>query len=240
MKADSRDGEEVVADATRQKVLVVEDDDDIAEILRFYLEAKGYVVLLARDGLQALEQWRAGDPDLMLLDIVLPKLDGWGVLEAVRSASTIPVIMITALDNTDDAVKGLSLGADDYLRKPFEVRELEARIQSVTRRLEQERGDQELICGILHIDDRGKVVRLDGEPVALSPKEYQLIKLLAGDPGRVFSTEEIIDELWGRDQGASAGDVKQQIYQLRNRIEADPHSPRRVVNVKGFGYKLVV
>jgi len=219
---------------------VVEDDSDIAEVLRFYLEAKGYVVLLARDGLEALEKWRAGTPDLMLLDIVLLKLDGWSVLEAVRSVSMIPVIMITALDNTDDAVKGLSLGADDYLRKPFEVRELEARIQSVSRRLEQERGSQDLVCGILHIDDRGKVVRLDGEPVALSPKEYELIKLLAGDPGRVFSTEEIIDALWGTGQGASAADVKQQIYQLRNRVEADPHSPRRIVNVKGFGYKLVI
>jgi DNA-binding response OmpR family regulator len=224
----------------RMKVLVVEDDADIGEVLRFYFEAKGHQVLMARDGLEALAQWRRNGPDLMLLDVMLPKLDGWSVLEAVRAESQIPVILITALDNTDHVVKGLALGADDYLRKPFEVRELEARIRSITRRLEAGTGHHLMVCGPIRIDDRAKTVTVDGEPVPLSPKEYELLRLLAQDPGRVFTNQEIIDTLWGAGQGATGADVKQYIYQLRNRIEADPHAPRRIQNVKGFGYKLVV
>ncbi len=224
----------------QMKVLVVEDDADIGEVLRFYFEAKGHQVLMARDGLEALARWREQEPDLMLLDVMLPKLDGWSVLEAVRAESQIPVILITALDDTDHVVKGLALGADDYLRKPFEVRELEARIQSIARRLEAGAGHPLTVCGPIRIDDRAKTVTVDGEPVALSPKEYELLRMLAQDPGRVFTNQEIIDTLWGSGQGATGADVKQCIYQLRHRIEPDPHTPRRIQNVKGFGYKLAV
>jgi len=221
------------------KVLVVEDDADIRSVLTFYFEAKGHEVVTACDGLQALERLKCQDLDLMLLDVMLPKLDGWAVLEAVRAQCSLPVILLTALGNTDDIVKGLSLGADDYLRKPFEIRELEARIHSVMRRLEQSAGNATMECGHIRIDDRAKRVTVDDEAVTLTPKEYELLKLLAREPGRVFTNEEIINCLWegGR---ATSTDVKQYIYHLRNKIERDPQAPLLIQNVKGFGYKLVV
>ena len=219
------------------KVLVVEDDADISSVLTFYFEAKGHEVVIARDGLQALELFTCQDLDLMLLDVMLPKLDGWAVLEAVRAKCSLPVILLTALGSTDDIVKGLSLGADDYLRKPFEIRELEARIHSVTRRLEQVQDSAVIENAKIRIDDRAKVVTVDDEQVTLTPKEYELLKLLANEPGRVFTNEEIINRLWegGR---ATSTDVKQYIYHLRNKIERDPQSPQLIQNVKGFGYKL--
>jgi DNA-binding response OmpR family regulator len=221
------------------KVLVVEDDADISSVLTFYFEAKGHEVVTARDGLQALELFTCQDLDLMLLDVMLPKLDGWAVLEAVRAKCSLPVILLTALGNTDDIVKGLSLGADDYLRKPFEIRELEARIHSVTRRLEQVQDSTVIKCARIRIDDRAKEVTIDAEPVALTPKEYELLKLLAGEPGRVFTNEEIISCLWDGGRATST-DVKQYIYHLRSKIERDPQSPQLIQNVKGFGYKLCV
>ena len=221
------------------KVLVVEDDADISSVLTFYFEAKGHEVVIARDGLQALELFTCQDLDLMLLDVMLPKLDGWAVLEAVRASCSLPVILLTALGSTDDIVKGLSLGADDYLRKPFEIRELEARIHSVTRRLEQVQDSAVIECAKIRIDDRAKVVTVDAEQVTLTPKEYELLKLLAGEPGRVFTNEEIIDCLWDGGRATST-DVKQYIYHLRNKIERDPQSPQLIQNVKGFGYKLCV
>jgi len=221
------------------KVLVVEDDADISSVLTFYFEAKGQEVVIARDGLQALEQFTCQDLDLMLLDVMLPKLDGWAVLEAVRAKCSLPVILLTALGSTDDIVKGLSLGADDYLRKPFEIRELEARIHSVTRRLEQVQDGAVIECAKIRIDDRAKVVTVDAGQVALTPKEYELLKLLASEPGRVFTNEEIINSLWDGGRATST-DVKQYIYHLRNKIERDPQSPQLIQNVKGFGYKLCV
>lgn len=219
------------------KVLVVEDDADISSVLTFYFEAKGHEVVTARDGLQALELFTCQDLDLMLLDVMLPKLDGWAVLEAVRAKCGLPVILLTALGSTDDIVKGLSLGADDYLRKPFEIRELEARIHSVTRRLEQVQDSGVIECAKIRIDDRAKVVTVDAGEVALTPKEYELLKLLASEPGRVFTNEEIINCLWDGGRATST-DVKQYIYHLRNKIERDPQNPQLIQNVKGFGYKL--
>ena len=219
------------------KVLVVEDDADISSVLTFYFEAKGHEVVIARDGLQALERFTCQDLDLMLLDVMLPKLDGWAVLEAVRAKCSLPVILLTALGSTDDIVKGLSLGADDYLRKPFEIRELEARIHSVMRRLEQVRDGAVIECAKIRIDDRAKVVTVDAGQVTLTPKEYELLKLLVSEPGRVFTNEEIINCLWDGGR-ATSSDVKQYIYHLRNKIERDPQSPQLIQNVKGFGYKL--
>jgi len=222
------------------KVLVVEDDPDIRELLTLYFVAQGYEVETANDGQDALLQLQRVQPDLMLLDVVLPKLDGWGVLTAVRAQSRIPVILLTSLDDTDDIVKGLSLGADDYLCKPFEIRELEARIQSIVRRLQPVAEPQLIARGGIEIDERVKSVTIHGELVPLSPKEFYLLALLARDSGRVYTNEEIIVELWGSDSRATGADVKQYIYQLRSKIERDPHSPRWIQNVKGFGYKLVV
>ena len=222
------------------KVMVVEDDPDIRELLTLYFVAKGHEVDTANDGQEALAQLQRVKPDFMLLDVVLPKLDGWGVLTAVRALSRIPVILLTSLDDTDNVIKGLSLGADDYLCKPFEIRELEARIHSIIRRLEPVAEPQYIARGGIEIDERAKSVTINGEPIHLSPKEFYLLALLARDLGRVYTNDEIIAELWGSDSRATAADVKQSIYQLRCKIERDSHAPQWIQNVKGFGYKLVV
>lgn len=222
------------------KVLVVEDDPDIRELLTLYFEAKGHTLETASDGQEALAQVRRVQPDCMLLDVVLPKLDGWSVLSAVRAHSRMPIILLTSLDDTDDVIKGLTLGADDYLRKPFEIRELEARIQNIARRLDSGSDPQHIAVGDIVIDARTKSVTVRGEDIALSPKEFSLLALLASDLGRVFTSEEIIAKLWGAQSRATGADVKQYIYQLRGKIERDLHAPQRIRNVKGFGYKLVI
>ena len=234
------DPDRLIGLGNTMKVLVVEDDPDIRELLTLYFEAKGHEVETAHDGQEALTQLQRVQPDLMLLDVILPKLDGWSVLTAVRAQSRIPVILLTSLDGTDDIVKGLSLGADDYLCKPFEIRELEARIQSIIRRLEPVAEPQCITRGPIEIDEWAKSVTIHGEPISLSPKEFYLLVLLASDLGRVYTNKEIIAELWGSDSRATGADVKQYVYQLRSKIERDPHLPRWIQNVKGFGYKLSV
>jgi DNA-binding response OmpR family regulator len=220
------------------KLFIIEDEADARELLKVYFEAKGHEVITACDGVDALERFKNAAPDLVLLDIMLPRLDGWSVLEAIRAQSRVPVIFLTARDSTDDVIKGLSLGGDDYLTKPFEPRELEARIQAVLRRVQERASAKDLQVGALHVDDRTKVVRLRGKEVQLSPKEYELLQLLACEPGRVFSDAEIIAHLWPTGGHATANDVKQYIHLLRSKIEEDPQHPRRIQTVKGFGYKL--
>lgn len=222
------------------KVLLVEDDAQILELLKTYFETKGHEVTTASDGVEALEKFGADTPDVMLLDIVLPRMDGWAVLEAVRSSSQAPVVLLTSLDDTENVVKGLAMGADDYLSKPFQIRELDARIQAILRRLGKTADSATITAGTIYIDDRAKRVTIGGEPVSLTPKEYDLLKLLAGDPGRVFSSDEIIARLWEHSSRATSSDVKQYVHLLRNKIELDPQAPKRIQNVKGFGYKLMV
>jgi len=222
------------------KVMVVEDDPDIRELLTLYFSAKGHEVDTVHDGQKALAQLMHINPDLILLDVVLPRLDGWSVLTAVRAQMKTPVILLTSLNDTDDIIKGLTLGADDYLCKPFEIRELEARIQNIMRRTCQDAEQQSISRGPVQIDKRSKLVTVFGEQVPLSPKEFNLLALLARDIGRVFTNEEIIEELWDSGSRATGADVKQYIYQLRSKIERDAHSPQWIQNVKGFGYKLVL
>lgn len=222
------------------KVLIIEDDSDIVSLLQIYFESKGHEVEAAMDGVEGLRKLQVEAPQLILLDIVLPRLDGWSVLEAIRTHSKVPVILLTALDSTDDVVRGLALGADDYLSKPFQVRELDARMQAILRRVQESSGASLLEVGAIRIDDRAKTVLVDGEVVALSPREYDLLKLLASDPGRVFSSEDIIAEVWAGSTRAAASDVKQYVHRLRAKIEPRPDSPQRLETVKGFGYKLVV
>lgn len=221
----------------RLKLLLVEDEADARELLRVYFEAKGYEVVTAADGVEALERFQETQPDAVLLDILLPRLDGWSVLEAIRARSRVPVVFVTARASTDDVIKGLSLGGDDYITKPFEPRELEARLHAVLRRTSG-LGAHEITVGPLHIDDRTKTVTLRGKPISLSPKEYELLKLLASDPGRVFSDEEILARLWPPKSHATSNDVKQYIHLLRQKVEEDPHHPTMILTVKGFGYRL--
>jgi len=220
------------------RVLLIEDDHLIQELLRAYFEAKGHAVSAAVDGVEGLKAFNAGLPELVLLDVGLPKLDGWAVLQAIRASSSVPVVLLTALDDTEDVVRGLAMGADDYLTKPFDVRELDARVQAVLRRLDPQEKATSFEVGRIHIDDRSKTVTVGESNLSLSPKEYTLLKLLASEPGRVFSSDEIIAHLWPDSDRAAANDVKQYIHLLRSKLfrSADIGDP--IENIKGFGYRL--
>lgn len=217
------------------RILVAEDDPGSRELLRRFLESHGHEVIAVANGSEALERFTAGGADLLLLDVMMPRLDGWAVLEEIRQQSDVPVIMVTVKDATDDKVRGLQLGADDYVTKPFDLQELEARIEAVMRRFAP---GPRIELGELLIDDERKEVRVHGESVELSPKEYDLLRLLAARPGKVFSHREILEKIWSESSFATSEDVKKYIYLLRNKIEGNPEQPQLVRTVRGFGYKL--
>jgi DNA-binding response OmpR family regulator len=219
------------------KILVVEDDGRSRTLLARYLVAKGHQVTAVEDGRRALEAAGADDPDLVLLDVNLPGTDGWGVLETLRTFSSVPVIMVTVRDATQDKVAGLNMGADDYITKPFDLRELDARIAAVMRRY-RAAAPPVIQSGEVSIDDERKQVMVRGRPVQLSPKEFDLLRLLASRPGRVFSTEEILAAVWPDRGDAVAEDVKKYVHMLRGKIERDPSDPRIIVTARGFGYRL--
>ena len=217
------------------RILIAEDDLNSLNLLRKFLESKGHQIVTAHNGQDALDKFGEAKPDLLLLDVMMPKLDGWTVLQKIRETANTPVIMVTAKDSTDDKVRGLSTGADDYITKPFDLREVEVRVSAVMRRISK---SPFMTFGQLEIDDERKEVRLQGKSIELSPKEYDLLKLLTSKPGRVFSHREIIDSIWSDSQFASSEDVKKYIYLLRNKIEDDPDDPQFILTVRGFGYKL--
>jgi DNA-binding response OmpR family regulator len=220
------------------KVLIAEDEQDTLELLSVFFKGKGHEVVGASDGVGTMDLLEQESPDLVLLDIRMPRLNGWEVLEKVRRRGDTPVIIISALDRVDDAVRGLVLGADDYLRKPFDLSELEARVEAVLRRSRLNEEEEECIdVGPVRIDDRSKKVLLHGKEIKLSPREYHLLRLLVGSPGRVFGHQEIIEQVWPSENRADTSDVKQYIHLLRSKIETDSTDPRLIVTVKGFGYK---
>ncbi|MCS6937433.1 MAG: response regulator transcription factor [Candidatus Bipolaricaulota bacterium] len=220
------------------KILVVDDEADIAHLLKRFLETKGRTVLTAANGLEALELFKKESPDLVILDVMLPGMDGWTVLQRIREESEIPVLMLTGRDTPTDAAKGLLSGADDYIAKPFDLAELEARIAAVLRRYKAPSRPSVLKVGDLEIDDNLKQVRVLHRSVSLSPKEYELLKLLASEPGRVFSHQEIIAQVWQNKPLTTSSDVTKYIYLLREKLEEDPDNPKYIVTVRGFGYKL--
>lgn len=218
------------------RILITEDDPTSLHLLRKYLESKGHHVVAALNGEEALAKLSDQKPDVLLLDVMMPKLDGWAVLQKLReSGDKTPVIMVTAKDSTDDKVRGFSTGADDYITKPFDLREVEARLEAVMRRVSHSPYIQ---LGTLQIDDERKEVHLQGRDIELSPKEYDLLKLLASRPGKVFSHREIIEAIWQDHPYASSEDVKKYIYLLRNKLEEDAENPKIILTVRGFGYKL--
>ncbi|MGH2376841.1 MAG: response regulator transcription factor [bacterium] len=218
------------------KILVVEDDARSRDLLVKYLSARGHAVTPAEDGSAALTAVVAVDPDLILLDVNLPHVDGWGVLDAVRKFSQVPVILVTVRNTAQEKVDGLGLGADDYITKPFDLRELDARIEAVMRRY-QAISPPVIRTSELELSVERKEVVVRGRPVALSPKEFELLRLLASKPGKVFSTDEIVITVWRHRDAAAAEDVKKYIHMLRNKIERDPADPRIIVTSRGFGYR---
>ena len=226
---------------SNKKALVVEDDTNIAELLRLYLEKDGFDVLLAHDGQKGIDLALAEKPDIMLLDIMLPVKSGWQVCREVRKSSKMPIIMLTAKGETFDKVSGLEMGADDYITKPFEVKELLARIHAVMRRFEPEEGEEKrrLTFDKLVIDLDSYELIVDGKKIDTPPKEMELLYHLASSPNRVFTRNQLLDEVWGFDYFGDSRTVDVHIKRLREKLEgaSDQWSLK---TVWGVGYKFDV
>lgn len=223
-----------------EKILVVDDEEPIADILEFNLKKDGYQVELAFDGEQALAKAQSFQPDLVVLDIMLPKLDGWQVCQRLRQHSTVPIIMLTAKDEETDKVLGLELGADDYVTKPFSPRELLARIRALLRRVQsykiQDGNMVQLSFGDLSIDLESYEVQKRDQVIELTVREFELLKFLALSPGRVFSRETLLEKVWGYDFYGDIRTVDVTVRRLREKIEDDPGNPVYVQTKRGIGY----
>ena len=225
-----------------KSILIVEDDNNIADLLRLYLEKEGYQATIAADGTQGIDLYRKLRPDLVLLDVMMPGVDGWGVLRAIRQDSQTPVIMLTAKGETTDKVSGLKPGADDYITKPFEMKEVLARIEAVLRRAAGD-GDKEkprrLVFDKLIIDLDSFELIVDGKRVETPPKEMELLYHLASTPNRVYTRNQLLDEVWGFDYFGDSRTVDVHVKRLREKLEgvSDQWSLK---TVWGVGYKFEV
>ncbi len=224
-----------------QKVLVVDDEPQILDVVSKYLTREGFQIVTARDGDAALSAYHANKPDLVILDLMLPQVDGLEVFRRLRTASTVPVIMLTAKGEETDRIVGLELGADDYITKPFSPRELVARVKAVLRRATTgtmlETGERTLVRGDLRIDPRERSVTVADRRVELTSKEFDLLWFLASHPGQVFTRTQLLDHVWGYEFYGDSSTVTVHIRRLREKIETDPANPRYLSTVWGVGYK---
>ncbi|MDN5343965.1 MAG: two-component system, OmpR family, alkaline phosphatase synthesis response regulator PhoP [Clostridia bacterium] len=221
------------------RVLIVDDEPAILELVAFNLEQAGYATSTASDGAEALEKVAAEKPDLVILDVMLPKVDGFEVCRSIRARGNTPILMLTARKEEVDRVLGLELGADDYLTKPFSPRELVARVRAILRRAAESprQEDETLSVGALSINPASHVVTVKGKPVDLTLKEYQLLQLLAENRGRVFSREALLERLWESEYYGDTRTIDVHIRHLREKIEENPSNPRYIITVRGVGYK---
>ncbi|MGH2461654.1 MAG: response regulator transcription factor [Chloroflexota bacterium] len=228
--------------AEQRRVLVADDEPDLLYAIKLYLEDEGYIVFTAMNGYEALEILKERIPDVVVLDVLMPDLDGFEALKQIREASNVPVIMLTVKGEEADKVRGLGLGADDYVTKPFSQRELLSRIQAVVRRAEMPRSlpkTQIQIDAHLVVDfARGEVYR-DGTKVPLTPTEYRLLYHLVSNPGRVLTNETLLVRVWGREYREEDHYVRLYISYLRQKIETDPAHPKYIQTEKGLGYRFV-
>lgn len=223
------------------RILVAEDDPKQANLVRIYLEREGHQTLVVGDGRSALEQARARRLDLVVLDVMMPKLDGLDVCRVLRAESTVPILLLTARTTEEDVLLGLDIGADDYITKPYSPRELAARVRALLRRAgitDAAEPPAVLTVGDLDVDPGRFEVRVAGRPVALTAKEFGILEVLAGSPGRVFTRAEIIDKAFGFDHYVLERTVDAHVMNLRRKIEADVSDPRYVQTVYGRGYRL--
>jgi DNA-binding response OmpR family regulator len=222
--------------------MIVDDDPTVAGIVARYLERDGYEVLQAHDGLEALELAESSKPDLVVLDVMLPYVDGLEVCRRLRSNGSIPIIMLSARGHETDRVVGLELGADDYLAKPFSPRELTARIRSVLRRANSGPGadtdgrSDRISAGHLDVDMAGREVRVNGLSVSLTVREFELLAFLAGQPGKVFTRQDLLERVWGYSFGDTST-VTVHVRRLREKVEDDPSDPQMIQTVWGVGYR---
>jgi two-component system OmpR family response regulator len=224
------------------KVLIVEDDKTLLSVLEYNLAKEGYNVVTATDGVQALEIARKEKPDLIILDIMLPKMSGFEVCRILRKEMTAPILILTAKDDEIDKIAGLDLGADDYMTKPFSMRELLARARAMLRRAEMQvpklAMENQLKFGDIEVDIRRHSVTKGGNILSLTPKEFDLLTFLASNKGLVFSRDQLLEKVWGYDYFGNTRTVDVHIRWLREKIEDNPNKPKRLVTVRGVGYKL--
>jgi DNA-binding response OmpR family regulator len=223
-------------------ILIVEDERNLCDLIRDNLQEQGYHVLQAFDGPSALAMAKGAAPDLVILDIMLPGIDGLEVCRRLRQDSIVPILMLTARAEEIDRVLGLELGADDYLTKPFSMRELKARARALLRRVEMMQAtdlsaNEVLTTAGLYLDPTSYEARLDDQTIDLSPKEFALLYLLVRHPGRVFSRAYLLDEIWGYEAAAYDRTVDTHIYRLRQKLGTEGEIARRIVAVRGIGYK---
>jgi DNA-binding response OmpR family regulator len=222
------------------RILVAEDDPKQANLIRVYLERDGHSVLVVGDGRRALEDSRTRRPDLLVLDVMLPGVDGFDLCRILRAESDVPILLVTARSTEDDKLLGLDIGADDYVTKPFSPRELAARVRALLRRAGKSAPGADAVrtVGDLEIDAARFEVRVAGRPVVLTAKEFGILEVLAGAPGRVFTRAQIIDKAFGFDHYVLERTVDAHVMNLRRKIERDPAEPRYVQTVYGRGYRM--
>ena len=224
------------------RILVVEDEASLADTVRYNLEREGYAVAVAADGRRALERFHADSPSLVILDLMLPELSGLDVCREIRQISTVPIIMVTAKDSEADKVSGLEIGADDYVTKPFSVRELVSRVRAHLRREEMSGGSATASMfsgGPVELDPTRHEVRVRGELVAVPPKEFALLEMLLRLKGRLLTRDHLIAEIWGADYFGDTKTLDVHVKRLRQKIEQDPHQPAHLVTVRGLGYRFL-
>ena len=223
-------------------VLVVEDEESLASTLSYNFRKNGFNVISASDGVEGLRAARRDNPDVIVLDLMLPKMDGLEVCRRLRTESDVPILMLTAKSEELDRVVGLELGADDYLTKPFSMRELVARVRALIRRSSGRAAPDEasrITAGSLELDLRGRTVTRTGQPIALKPKEFDLIFFLARNAGQVFTREQLLEHVWGYEFFGGSRTVDVHVRWLREKLEDEPARPRHLLTVRGVGYKFV-
>jgi DNA-binding response OmpR family regulator len=226
--------------AMADQILVVEDDKKTASLIKLYLEREGFQTVIAYDGQQALELAEQYRPVFVILDLMLPLVDGWEVCRRLRQSSNVPILMLTARGEEVDRVSGLTLGADDYVVKPFSPRELVARVKAILRRGRLEASGQEKILSFeaLTLDLDKHKATLEGRPILLTPHEFKLLQTLMAAPGKVFAREELLDRLYPRHEATVIGRVVDvHVGKLRQKIEKNPSNPRYILTVRGIGYQ---
>ena len=227
------------------KVLLVEDESAIAESVAYHLSREGYSVVTAVDGEEALRRFRREDPSIVVLDLMLPKVSGLDVCREIRRQSHVPIVMLTAKDSEADKVAGLELGADDYVTKPFSVRELVSRVRAHLRRAEMAAvgsvapAEGRLVGGMVELDPERHEVFVAGEAVAMTPKEFELLETFLSRKGRLLTRQFLIEEIWGPGYFGDTKTLDVHVKRLRQKIERDRHHPQHLLTVRGLGYKFV-
>lgn len=232
----------MTADGAATRILVVEDEESLADTVRYNLEREGYSVAVATDGRKALDRFHSDNPSLVILDLMLPEMSGLDVCRQIRQISNVPIIMVTAKDSEADKVTGLELGADDYVTKPFSVRELVSRVRAHLRRAGMHADDpmeDVLSGGPVSLDVAKHEVLVRGQTVGFPPKEFELLEVFLRRKGRLLTRDFLIEEVWGAGYFGDTKTLDVHVKRLRKKVEQDPHQPKHLVTVRGLGYKFV-